>query len=236
MTKQQFEPCPICGEEPDVSPGWSMKELTIGYDHWNTRKCPFLKDYDIDRLNEGRCSKWNRCVYSYEEFHDLYAGQECPVCDKTITVTAGYDQKTFTLQVAIACGCTEATAGDVSHAVNLWLDRHESAARKRIDANERAGRIAKAMPDVTVDQSRIGDPIDWTVRCELRAWNKRADLDAFLSDAGVKVETTNGGHYCTQTIREYDARRARVEAYGSPIYQAAKKNGLALVVVGVTRA
>lgn len=234
MTRKKSLPCPICGRKPDITPG--LKTVIIGRDHWVERKCPFKKMYEVDLLDD-HYNDWNRCVQSFEEFRTLYANQECPVCGKTATVEVGFDHKSNTLHVVVACGCTKAEADCLSRAVNLWLDKHQSAAKKRITANRQAEDIARVLPGTIVDRCEVGDPIDWTVHCLLGTFRKNPDFDAFPAATGLKMVEENGHHRCTLTIRAHDAREAGfIAGYESPQAKAAEPLGIHLFDDRITRA
>lgn len=228
MKKDKFKPCPICGKEP----------FRVGWEHWRGDSyCPFLHGYD-EELAYGRTWKWNRCVESFERFRDLYAGRECPICHKVVTVTAGYDGDEDALRVHIDCDCTQSEGVDVSHAVNLWLDRHQGKANRIERANRQAVDIAAKIPGAKSDEYEIGEPADWTVRFRLcYPQGSKPDREGLLADPDLDLTKGEGDrYYCTLTLKAYDDSDAlRQLANETPQGVAAARHGFHLFVDKVER-
>lgn len=196
LKKDKFKPCPICGKEP----------FLVGWEHWRGDSyCPFLHGYD-EELAYGRTWKWNRCVESFERFHDLYAGRECPICHKIVIVTAGYDGDEDALRVHVDCDCTQSEGADVSHAVNLWLDRHQGKADRIERANRQAVDIAAKIPGAKSDEYEICGPADWTVRFKLcYPQGSKPDREGLLTDPDLDLTKGEGDrYYCTLNLKAYD--------------------------------
>ena len=228
MKKDKFKPCPICGKEP----------FHVGWEHWRGDSyCPFLHGYD-EELAYGRTWKWNRCVESFERFRDLYAGRECPICHKVVTVTAGYDGDEDALRVHIDCDCTQSEGVDISHAVNLWLDRHQSKANRIERANRQAADIAARIPGAKSDEYEIGEPADWIVRFRLcYPQGSKPDREGLLADPDLDLTKGEGDrYYCTLTLKAYDDSDAlRQLANETPQGVAAARHGFHLFVDKVER-
>lgn len=244
MGKDKFKPCPICGKTPDIRPGCHRTEpVIIGYLHWRDHKCPFVHDFKetfIDGLN-NHTYQWNSCVESFERFRDLYAGRECPICNRAVTVTSGFDDDKAALQVHVACGCTQSDSDDVSHAVNLWLDRHSGLAERITRANRQAEDIAAILPGATAKTCEIGKPDAWRVDCHAEYWcqNKKARkefLQELLVDPAVDLTEKDGRYVCTLTIKAYDDRDIRGLVDKTPQGRATANHAYRLLVDRVERA
>lgn len=226
--KDKFKPCPICGKEPDVECFPGKKPLHIGWRHWRSDHCPFLHGYD-EELSYGRTWRWNRCVESFERFRDLYAGRECPICHKAVIVTSVYDEDEDALRVHVDCDCTQSEGVDVSHAVNLWLDRHCSKADSIERANRQAADITAKIPGAKSDEYEIGEPADWTVRFKLcYPQGSKPDREGLLADPDLDLTKGEGGYYCTLTLKAYDDSDLRRLADRTPQGVAAARHGFHL--------
>lgn len=237
MKEDKFKPCPICGKEPDVECFPGKKPLHVGWRHWRgDGHCPFLHGYDEELLC-GRTWRWNRCVESFERFRDLYAGRECPICHKAVTVTAGYDGNEDALRVHVDCDCTQSEGVDVSHAVNLWLDRHCRKADSIERANRQAVDIAAKIPGAKSDEYEIGEPADWTVRFKLcYPQGSKPDREGLLADPDLDLTKGEGYlYYCTLTLKAYDDRDLYRLADRTPQGVAAARHGFHLFADKVER-
>lgn len=196
--------------------------------HWWSDHCPFLHGYD-EELLYGRAWRWNRCVESFGRFRDLYAGRECPICHKAVIVTAGYDGDEDALRVHVDCDCTRSEGADVSHAVNLWLDRHQGKADRIERANRQAADITARIPGAKSDEYEIGEPADWTVRFKLcYSQGSKPDRERLLADPDLDLTKGEGGYHCTLTIKAYDDSDLRRLADRTPQGVAAARHGFHL--------
>ena len=155
-----------------------------------------------------------------------------------MTVTAGYDGDEDALRVHIDCDCTQSEGVDVSHAVNLWLDRHQSKANRIERANRQAADIAAKIPGAKSDEYEIGEPADWTVRFRLcYPQGSKPDREGLLADPDLDLTKGEGDrYYCTLTLKAYDDSDAlRQLANETPQGVAAARHGFHLFVDKVER-
>lgn len=121
-------------------------------------------------------------------------------------VTAVYNEDEDTLRVYVDCNCTQSEGVDVSHAVNLWLDRHQGKADSIERANRQAADIAAKIPGAKSDEYEIGEPADWTVCFKLcYPQGSKPDREGLLADPDLDLIKGEGDrYYCTLTLKAYD--------------------------------
>ena len=119
----------------------------------------------------------------------------------------------------------------MSHAVNLWLDRHQGKANRIERANRQAVDIAAKIPGAKSDEYEIGGPADWTVRFQLSSCGDKPDREGLLADPDLDLTKGEGGHYyCTLALKAYDDSDLRRLADRTSQGIAAARHGFHLFV------